>query len=52
MHNFKLKKQTLKHFSNIVFAYIEHGKFQNTSFNNNWDIRQNVGLDSGDGDGP
>ena len=37
-----------KHFSNIVFAYIAHAKFQKVSFNSNRDIRQNI---RGDGDG-
>ena len=41
-----LKKK--KHFSNIVFAYIAHFKFQKASFNRNWDMKQNV---SRDGDG-
>ena len=48
MNNFKLKKN-LKHFSNIVFAYIAHAKFQKASFNSNRDIRQNIHGDSGDG---
>ena len=51
MHNFKLKKN-LKHFSNIVFAYIAHAKFQKASFNSNRDIKQNIRWDGGDGDGP
>ena len=36
----------------FVFACFAHGKFQNASFNRNREIRQNVGLDGGDGDGP
>ena len=51
---FKIKKKTKKHFSNIVFAYIAHAKFQKASFNNNWDIKQNIRGDGGygrDGDG-
>ena len=40
-----------KHFSNIVFAYIAHEKFQNASFNSNRDIRQNIRGDGRDGDG-
>ena len=39
----------------MVFAYIAHAKFQKASFNTNRDMRQNVGLDNGDGeygDGP
>ena len=51
MHNFKVVK-IWKHFSNIVFAYFAHAKFQNASFNSNRDMRQNVGLDCGYGDGP
>ena len=54
MHNFKFFKN-LKHFSNIVFAYFAHAKFQKASFNSNRNMRQNVGLDGGDGgygDGP
>ena len=53
MHNFKFKK-IKKDFSNIVFAhaYFAHVKFQKASFNSNRDIRQNVGLDGGYGDGP
>ena len=57
----KIKKTSIKciilnlktietHFSNIVFAYIAHGKFQKATFNSNRDIRQNVGLDGGDGE--
>ena len=41
-------------FSNIVFAYIAHAKFQKPSFNSNRDIRQNIrgdGEDGGYGDG-
>ena len=33
--------------SNIVFAYVAHGKFKKASFNSNRDIRQNI---RGDGD--
>ena len=45
-------KKIYKDFSNIVFAYFAHGKFQTSSFISNRDIRQNVALDGGDGDGP
>ena len=54
MNNFKFKKN-LKHFSNIIFAYIAHAKFQKASFNSNRDIKQNIRGDGGDGgygDGP
>ena len=54
MNNFKFKKN-LKTFSNIVFAYIAHAKFQKASVNSNRDVRQNIrgdGGDGGDGDGP
>ena len=51
MNNFKVKKN-LKHFSNIVFAYIAHAKFQKASFNSNRDIKQNIRGDGEDGDGP
>ena len=50
MNNFKFVKN-LKTFSNIVFAYIAHAKFQKASFNSNRDIRQNIRGDGGDGDG-
>ena len=49
MNNFKILKKSKKHFSNIVFAYIVHAKFQKASFNSNWDIRQNIRGDGGDG---
>ena len=48
MNNFKLTKN-LNFFSNIVFAYIAHAKFQKASFNSSQDIKQNI---RGDGDGP
>ena len=48
MNNFWFKKN-IKHFSNIVFAYIVHAKFQRASFNSNRDIKQNIGGDAGDG---
>ena len=51
MNNFKLKKN-LKTFSNIVFAYIAHAKFQKASFSSNRDIKQNIRGDGGDSDGP
>ena len=47
MNNFKILKN-LKHFSNIVFAYIAYAKFQKARFNSNRDIRQNIRRD-GDG---
>ena len=54
MNNFKFKKNLKTFFSNIVFAYIAHAKFQKASFNSNRDIRQNIrgdGGGGGDGDG-
>ena len=48
MNNLKFKTN-LKTFSNIVFAYIAHAKFQKASFNSNRDIRQNIRGDGGDG---
>ena len=36
----------------MVFAYFTHAKFKKASFNTNRDMRQNVGLDGGYGDGP
>ena len=47
--NFFYKSNKKKHFSNIVFAYFAHAKFQKASFYSNRDMRQNVGLDGGDG---
>ena len=44
-------KKISKHFSNIVFAYIAHAKFQKASFNSNRDIKQNIRGDGGDSDG-
>ena len=49
MHNLNFFFQIQKHFSNIVFAYFAHVKFQKASFNSNRDMKQNVGLDGGDG---
>ena len=45
-------KKNVKTFSNIVFAYIAHAKFQKASFNSNRDIKQNIRGVGGDGDGP
>ena len=48
---FKILKKSKNTFSNIVFAYIAHAKFQKASFNINRDIKQNIRGDGGDGDG-
>ena len=45
-------KKIQKHFSNIVFAYIAHAKFQKASFNSNRDIRQNIRGDGRYGEDP
>ena len=45
-------KKIEKHFSNIVFAYIAHAKFQKASLNSNRDIKQNIRGDGGEGEGP